>query len=309
MIDKVFVLVLNYNCAEETCECVKSIIKKVKYPNYEIIILDNDSKDDSFDILSKRIPDIVKNSEVSARTLANATNYGYAHGNNKGIEIAIKEGADYVCILNPDTVAADDFISGLLKVMQSDKTIGMICPAGVKENNPDRCGGAGSRIGLITGYTKILNSGKRIEEIMPKLYECDYLGGMCILVRTELIKKIGMIPENYFLFYEETEWCTKCIKAGYKCVADADVKVIHKGSVTVDRASDDVFNMHNYYIYRNRIVFQKRNRPLGIYILFLAYYLAELTYCRIKGNYGREVWAAYIDGIFDKDRLHHIIGK
>ena len=304
--DLVYILILNYNSARETIECVESIIKYVKYANYKIIILDNNSQDNSCVYLNNKIKDISKEYNVSICLIENSTNYGYAYGNNIGIKKALLDGAKYICIVNPDIVATEDFLSELVNQLSQDNKIGMICPAVVSDNNATICTLAGAEIGNITGYTRLINSGKKLSEINPKLYKCDYLGGMCVLVRKEVIDKIGYIPENYFLFYEETEWCIKSNNVGYKCVSDANVSVIHKGSVTIDRASKGKINMHNYYMYRNRIIFQKRNRSKAVYYVFLIYYLAEIAYERIKGHYTKEVWAAYIDGVLDKDRLNNV---
>lgn len=303
----VYILILNYNSSAETIDCVNSILNNVKYNNYKIIILDNNSSDNSCKILTQYCAVIFNDKHKEIRFIPNETNYGYAHGNNIGIKIAMEENADYVCLMNPDVLVTTDFLSELVYVANEDSGIGMLCPAGTNYGNEEYCIGAGSKIGKLTGYTKIINSGKKISNIFPKVYHCDYLGGMCILVKTEVINKIGLIPENYFLFYEETEWCIKCNNSGYKCVADTNVSVIHKGSVTIDRASKGKINLHNYYMYRNRILFQKRNRNKIIYIIFLIYYLAEITYERIKGHYGKEVWMAYIDGIRNVDRLGNAI--
>lgn len=304
----VYILILNYNSADETMVCVKSLIENIKYKNYKIIVLDNDSTDGSYEEIDKQIQELKKLYDVSISLIENGTNKGYAHGNNIGIKKALKEGVDYICVMNPDVIVVEDFLSELLYQIEQDDSIGMICPAGVNENTRDYCRGAGSKIGILTGYTKILNSGVKLSDINPKIYECDYLGGMCILVRASVIKEIGLIPEEYFLFYEETEWCTKCIRAGYKCVADANTKVVHKGSVTIDRASTGRISLHDYYLYRNRVVFQKRNRSFRVYVLFLLYYFAEITYARMRNRYSKHAWIAYFDGISGKDRLNRYAG-
>lgn len=302
----IYVLVLNYNCAEETIKCCESILCNVKYSNYHILIIDNNSSDNSSIALQAFINDYDKGKD-KLHFYQSENNYGYASGNNIGIKYALREGAEYICIINPDVIAIDDFLSELVDLMEHDNNIGMTGPAVCDSTDNNKCIVCGANIGKMTAYSRKLNYGLRLDQ-HNELYECDYLEGMCILIRSDVISKIGMIPENYFLFYEETEWCIKCGNAGYKCVADANAKVIHYGSVTVDKASagNERLNLHNYYLYRNRIVFQKRMRSKLVYSVFLAYYFAEIVYERIKRHYTKDVWIAYLDGILNKDRLNHI---
>ncbi len=127
----VYILILNYNSSKETIDCVNSILDNVKYKNFKLLILDNKSTDKSNEILSQYCIGVSKEKNKEIQFILNGTNYGYAHGNNKGIKIALQDDAEFVCIVNPDVIVKEDFLSKLVYQLNQDKNIGMICPAGV----------------------------------------------------------------------------------------------------------------------------------------------------------------------------------
>lgn len=309
----VHILILNFNSYIETVNCLEALLNNIRYPNYRIIVLDNNSTDESIISLPTKVDEWAKLYGQKISFIENHSNYGYAHGNNRGIEIAIKENSDFICIINPDVIVEEDFLDELVYQMKSDPSIGMIAPAIVNSEAKDTCIIGGAQIGYISGYTKMINAGNKLDGINPKVYACDYIGGMCLLVRRRVINEIGLIPENYFLFYEETEWCNRCIRAGYRCVVDVGTKVIHKGSVTIDRESNESsirnkgINMKEYYLFRNRVIYQKRKLPRLFFGFFIIYYYIEILYGIIRRRWGRMALIALGDGIREYDRLGYVI--
>ena len=311
----VYILILNYNSYYETVNCVESLINSIHYTNYRVIVLDNNSTDETISLLPPKVDEWIKTYGQKIRFIENNSNYGYAYGNNRGIEIAIQENSDYICIINPDVIVEEDFLGELVYQMKSDPSIGMIAPAIVNSDAKDICFIGGAHIGYLSGYTKMINAGIKLEKISPKIYACDYIGGMCLLVRNQVIKEIGLIPENYLLFYEETEWCNKCIRAGYRCMVDTGTKVTHRGSVSIDRESNESnirnkgINMKNYYLFRNRVIYQKRNISRLLFYFFIVYYAMEILYGVIRRKWGRMALIALWDGIWENDRLNYAISK
>ena len=145
----VYILILNYKCADETIACLDSIQTNITDSDYRIIILDNDSADGSFERLSKYVmesstkEDLNRCEQNRIKLIQNDVNYGYANGNNVGIKIALDEGADYICIVNPDVIVEEDFLTELVNIMDKDSTIGIIGPASYDSDTPDLCSGCG----------------------------------------------------------------------------------------------------------------------------------------------------------------------
>lgn len=245
MTDSIYVIILNYNGYEDTLECVKSV-EKSDYPNVKIVVIDNASQNDSYNVLRKSLnPNVV--------LMKTEKNIGYAGGNNIGIKYAMDDGADYICVLNNDTIVKEDIFTKCLEELKRDVDISFISPV-VLEFNQDIVQSTGGDINIKTGNVTLNNNGARLNELASKL-ECDYIGGACMMFRTEIIDQIGMIPENYFLFFEETEWCYKAKKMGMKNVCITTTYLRHKGSASINA----IHGLHGYLMERNRVVFVRRN--------------------------------------------------
>ncbi len=311
----VYIIVLNYKDKKDTLNSVVSMLKNLKYPNYKIVMVDNNSQDGSYELFESEAEKLSKQYGKEIKAIGNNTNFGYAHGNNIGIKYALKSGADYICLMNPDVTVTEDFLSVLINQMEKDSSIGIIGPAEACGANGEICEQCGANIGKITGTTKLLNSGKTFSQINNKIYDCDYVCGACLITKKEVLEKVGLLPENYFLYFEETEWCRKIRKAGYRCVACAHTKILHKGSATVNKEAEERsekeknkgLNFRDYYMYRNRVVYQKRNTHWFCFVPFLVYYFAEILYCAFKKKCSWNMFLAYLDGISGKDRFNCII--
>ncbi|MDF2505028.1 glycosyltransferase family 2 protein, partial [Clostridium sp.] len=196
MSPKVFIVILNFNSFKDTKECLLSL-QKLEYSNYEIIVVDNSSTDGSYEKLRTEFNtyNIIKSNE----------NLGYANGNNIGIKYALENKADYICVLNNDVIVEDDFLDKIIKVMEDDKDIGLAGPCICKYHDKNIIQAMGANINLYNGLTQGKYKNYKYSDIPQKDIQVDYLGGACFVCRREVFEKIGFIPENYFLFFEETE--------------------------------------------------------------------------------------------------------
>lgn len=176
-------------------------------------------------------------------------NLGFAGGNNIGIKQALNKKVDYVLLLNNDMVVDKNFLKELIKVGESDEEIGILGPIGGKIN---------------WLYTKGIHV----------IRNNDYITGACMLVKLEVIKKIGLMHEDYFLYFEDVDWCIKAHKAGYKCVLVPSSKIWHKVSSSANAESFSYI----YYHFRNGLLLAKRNAPFLIKIL--AYFTGFLIYIK-----------------------------
>ncbi len=244
----VFIIVLNYKNLADTVACLASL-RKITYNKYRIVVVDNDSRDGSYEHL--------KEHETDCCIIQSGENRGYAAGNNIGIRYALEQGADYVCILNNDVEAEPDFLTTLVRYMESAPEVGMTGPVVYEFAERDKiqsagfsiCVGRGSTEPLLQGKTKTaLNREKTVEF-------CDGLSGTCLLVKREVLEKAGLIPETYFLFFEEMEWCLTIWKNGYKLATVLTAAVYHKGSATLKKTG----TLSRYYMVRNQVLFVRRN--------------------------------------------------
>lgn len=252
---KAAIIILNYNGGIDCIECIKGL-DIVSYP-HDIFLVDNNSTDDSLALFQKYLPNDVTLIETGA-------NLGYAGGNNIGISRAMSLGYDYICVLNNDTVITEDFLTPCIAELNKNPMIAFISPA-IIYNKTGRIQASGSFINPTTGVFKTTGYGLEAKEL-PKKIVCDYVSGACIVCSGRTIEKTGLIPEAYFLFFEETEWCYRAKKNGFinECLTSYQVR--HKGSVSIDK----VEGLQFYLMNRNRIAFMRRNTE-NYFITLLKY--------------------------------------
>lgn len=286
-----FAIILNYNNAEDTIDCIKSL-KSIKSTNIRLVLVDNGSSDECI----KKLESFISN---DITFIKNSQNTGYAAGNNIGIKYAIENGADYISIVNNDVIVNENTFAHSIEILDSDENIGVVGPV-IIDAYSKQIQSSGANIDYSKASVDLI---KRGEDFSPlnSLIECDYVGGACMIFTPKLIKKIGLIPEKYFLFWEETEWCLNAKKAGLKICCIEDSSVEHRGSATISKM--DGFGI--YYMERNRIIFMRRNYPSKIKMIQPMIYLLLrcLAKAIIDGPDYIKVIAYYKDGFFDQDRM------
>lgn len=259
---KVFIIILNYNSFEDTKECLISL-DNVYYKNKEIVVVDNCSNDESYEklLLEFNKYKIIKSTE----------NNGYACGNNIGIKYALNMGTDYICLLNNDVVVERDFLSKVVSTLEKDRSIGIAGPCICSYADRNVIQAMGANINLYTGLTQGKCKGLKYKSIPKKDAYVDYLGGACFVCKKEVFERAGLIPENYFLFFEETEFCLRVARLGYKLICVYESKVYHKGSSTISK-----YNGLSYYLLnRNRVIFIRRNANYLQKAIFSVYIFIE----------------------------------
>lgn len=283
----VYIIILNYNGYTDTINCVENI-KNINYKNYKIVIIDNASTDESITILKNKFRDCY--------IIQSDINNGYAGGNNLGIKFAINNNSDYICILNNDVLVDKNFLRILIEYYLNNTNIGMIGPMILDYYDQKVVQSTGAMVNLYKGNINIINKNEKLNNIEKKIINCDYVGGACILIKTKVISEIGLIPEEYFLFFEETEWCIKAKKLGYKIICNCNSKVMHKGSSSINK----VTGLSEYYMARNRILFEKRNASKNQLFLFYFYFLLCTIYKLLTHKEKLYKLNYYFDGIFNK---------
>ncbi len=236
------IITVNYNGIKDTCELIDSI----PFNNdMEVIVVDNASKQDEASIISERYP--------QAKVIRSQKNLGFAGGNNLGIKQAKGK---YILLINNDTYFKDFNIDALIERLESSDKIAIICPK-------LRFAWGNNQI-QFAGYTPLTNITVRNQAIgfgeedrgqYDKAHPTPYAHGAAMLIKREAIEKVGLMPECFFLYYEEIDWSMRFTRAGYEIWYDPACTVYHKESQTTGQNSP----LRTYYITRNRLLLVKRN--------------------------------------------------
>ena len=272
---KVSIIIPNWNGLEDTIECLESL-KKISYQNYEVIVVDNDSRGKDAEVLRCRFADYI-------RLIRNDKNLGFAGGVNVGIRYAQSNcKPDFLLLLNNDTVVAADFLTKMVESAITDNSIGIV---GLEAYQYGLS--AGARQGFIV-KVQILEA--RIAFIGIKQIKAwrsnnsEALNGCCLLIRSDVIEKIGYFDESYFCYWEDFDFYVRAKEAGYRMICTPAAKIWHKASQTTRKVSGFAY----YYFHRNKIRFMKKHatkweyRWFMIYNLFFYFELILVDYLILK---------------------------
>ena len=243
---KIYILILNYNCSQETVELYRNILELYK-DEIRILIIDNHSKPSDKDYLKNYIP--------HSNLILNNENRGYAGGNNVGIDIGLKEKVDYIWILNPDIRLVKDTLPVLLETIKDDPSLAAVGPRILKRENPDVIFTDGEKLLMDEKCsTHQKYHGKSKFEIPATIdYDIDYVDGSCILINAKALSELGNLPEEYFLYFEETDWCYRAKKNGWNLAVNSNANVYNLTSLKKET--------FHYYFMRNRLIFSKKFHP------------------------------------------------
>jgi GT2 family glycosyltransferase len=219
----VAIILVNWNGKSDTLECLASL-RKLDTPDVRVIVVDNGSADGSVETLRSAHPWV--------EIIALPENLRFAGGNNAGIAHALKLGADYVLLLNNDTFVAPDFVTQMLKRFTSEPACGMVAPKIYYAAVPDVLWFAGGEISFWTGTMRHIG----IREIDRGQYDTphviDYATGCCILTSRNVIERIGVLDESFFIYGEDADWSMRVRNAGYHIMYEPRARVWHKVSVS-----------------------------------------------------------------------------
>ncbi|MCC9138828.1 glycosyltransferase family 2 protein [Pontibacter silvestris] len=240
----VSVISVNYNQASVTCEMIASM-QKVTYPNVEIIVVDNASPTDD--------PGIIEESYPEVKLIRSFNNLGYAGGNNLGVEHAK---GDYLLFLNNDTEVDPGFLEPLVDLFENNPKAGVASPKIIYFGTDNLIQYAGSKgINSWTGRSITIGSLEKDKGQHDQSLRTELADGAAMMVPMRIVKQVGLMPEMYFLYYEELDWCEMIKRAGFTCHYVAGSTIYHKESISVGKASV----LKTYYMNRNRLLFIRRN--------------------------------------------------
>ncbi|MBK9050661.1 MAG: glycosyltransferase family 2 protein [Chloroflexi bacterium] len=234
----VFTVILNTNRRDDTLACLAALHHST-YKRHTIIVLDNASTDGSAEAIKAEFPRV--------ELIHLKENKGYAGNNNVGIAAAVAQGADWVYVLNEDTIQAPDCLDHLVAVGESDPTIGIVGPMVYHADNPDVIQSAG---GWIDHHWQAGHKGQNDPDKgqFAEPHAVAWVSGCAIMVRREVIEQLGMLDEHFFYYWEETEWCVRTKRAGWKIMHVPQARLWHKGVQIDYRPGPNVayYNTRNY---------------------------------------------------------------
>ena len=252
----VSIITVNYNQPEVTLAFLDSI-KKVTYPSFEIIVVDNASPTADPAILKEKHPDII--------LIRSKLNLGFAGGNNLGIHIAKGK---YHLLINNDTEVDPGFIEPLVSKLEQDASLGVVSPKIRYFYTPELIQYAGfTRINPLTAR----NRGIGFQEVDKGQYDKDsyteYAYGAAMMIPVEVMKKVGLMADIFFLYYEEMDWIHRIKRAGFNIAYVHNSLIFHKDSVTTGPMSP----LKIYYLNRNRLLYLRRNVHGFMFLMAILY--------------------------------------
>jgi GT2 family glycosyltransferase len=260
--EKIFVIILNYNGKDTIRTCLESVFYS-DYPNFEVVVVDNNSTDGSLEIAKNIFPKF--------HFIKNEKNIGFGSGNNIGIRFALERMADYVFLLNNDAALEKDTLSKMINNAK-EKNFPVSSPVIRDKNN--EIWFSGGEIKWLT--MKTVHKNKLPESENP--YPTDYVSGCAMLVRKDVFQKTGLFDEDYFLYYEDADFCFRAGKKGLKSFVVPEARVKHW-----EKSQSD-FSGKTYWLVVSGLIFFGKNTPSLLYLWVKIYQFLR----RIKNMHDRK---------------------
>ena len=262
---QISIITINFNGLEDTCELIETL--PLEDESLEVIVIDNASNNDEATVIEQRYPQV--------KVIRSTQNLGFAGGNNLGIKAAQGK---YLFFINNDTLfrcKKEDvrckMFQPLIERLESSSKIGMVCPKirFAWGDNPIQFAGY-TPLSRITMRNHAIGCGEPDKGQYNIAHPTPYAHGAAMMVKREVIEKAGMMPECYFLYYEELDWSMMIRRAGFDIWYEPACTIYHKESQTTGQNSP----LRTYYITRNRLLFVKRNNSGATRYLSYAYLIA-----------------------------------
>ena len=252
------IITINYNQSKVTCDLIRSLYR-CSFQNFEIIVVDNASPNDTPDDIKKEFPNI--------HLLKSKENLGFAGGNNLGVRMSKGE---YVLFINNDVEVEKGFLEPLIDVLNAKALVGVVSPKIYFHNTDNVIQYAGcTEINPFTTRGRFIGHKQSDKGQFNTLEKTHYAHGAGMMVKREVIEKVGMMPELYFLYYEEMDWCNRIKEQGYEIFYVPESIINHKESMSVGKASP----LKTYYQTRNRLIYLRRNIQGITFLISLLYFM------------------------------------
>tara|TARA_B110000444_G_scaffold57472_1_gene53549 strand:+ start:1112 stop:2011 length:900 start_codon:yes stop_codon:yes gene_type:complete len=293
---KIAIIIVNWKQYQLTKLCLYSL-QKIKYDNYQIILIDNESNPKELKKIKNQFDKII--------TFPNQKNLGFTGANNVGIEYAIKNDFEYVMLINNDTEVEKNFINPLIELLEKNQNFGAAQPLILNYYNRNKVWSAGGFLNKFFGYTYVIKSPEGIKK------NIDWITGCCFFLRTDVIKKIGLLDEKFFAYYEDVDWSIRIKNAGYDLAFVKSSVVYHHGSKSSKNESNEgtLSPFVHYLNIRNHIFLLRKNKDVfnSVGVLFFQFFkiVSYSVYfiVRVRINKLNMVYKGLVDGLM-KNIIH-----
>lgn len=237
---KVFIIILNWNGLNDTLECLDSVFK-LGYQDYEVVVVDNCSSDDSVETIRRKYPQLF--------LIENSKNLGFAGGNNVAMKYAVMAGADYVWLLNNDTVVEPDSLSKLVVEAEKSLKIGLVSPVIHHYCNRENVEFMGAYADFADFKITLVKHPNELER--QSVRRNLILWGTALLIKREVIETVGYLSEKYFAYAEDCDYSIRALRSNYQTSVRLDANIFHKGARSTGSHSPiKVFlGMRNLYFF------------------------------------------------------------
>lgn len=294
---KVGIVVCNYNKEDAVLDCIQSILES-KFTDYDLYVVDNGSTDNSV----KHIKEKYKSELV---LIENRENLGGSGGFNTGLKEAYKKGYSYLMCVDNDAMLDENAVGNLYNFLESHSEAGMAAAKVYHLEAPEYVQQFGQKVDFENFCTEVYHYNEFENGSMPEYLYVDSAAACSLMVRRSIIDKIGFMPEENFLYWDDTEWCYRCNLAGYKVASVGSAKALH----AMGAKNEAVNTFPTYYAWRNWIVFFARHTRKEDLERMAETFLGSLFQVTYEGlhtgskNRTRTVMLAYDDAI------HGIMGR
>lgn len=274
---KLSIIIVNYNTRVILDECIGSILKNPFHENFEVIVIDNASSDGSVEFIRQKYPSVM--------LLVNEKNLGFAGANNRGVKTARGK---YILLLNSDAEVLDGSLDKMFDYMETNPSVGIV--------GPKLIGAGGKIIQMSWGWLPTI-----LKELLQKIFtpehifkyeflqlmvkflerkqrEVELVSGACMFIRKEVLNSVGLLDENFFLYFEEPDFCMRVHNAGWKIIFLPDVEVIHKLGQTMKKIGKETLITYR----KSQLYFYKRNSSKLQQKLLKAFLLLKFSYLKLS---------------------------
>ncbi len=286
----VYISILNWNGLDETLECLQSL-RDLDYKNFKIIVIDNNSEKDEASIIKEKFNEVY--------IIQNEKNEWF-RAHNQSIEYAMKQDADYVLLFNNDAIGKKGFLKRMIEYMEENKKVG-ICGPVIKYYKSDKVWFGGSKFTPF-GIPRQQWKGKLYEEFKESVKapkDIAFMTGCAMLIRSEVISKIGGLDPIYYAYVEDVDYCERCRKAGFEVKLIPDSVIEHRKSAAAGDEGSSRFGLRQtYLISRNDVIFARKNLSgfRRVKYLFIGVLIIRLLYLLVYSKNLKARWG-YFKGV------------
>ncbi len=297
------IILVNWNGFQYTKSCILSLLN-CHHENYKIILVDNNSSDLSVEKLKKEF--------LQVEYIRNKSNIGFTGANNMGIKWAIDNDFEYITLLNNDTEVEPDFLDHLLTPFKQDSLVGAVQPLILQYNHKNIVWHGGGQIDYNFGRFLNVNKGSKKNQI-KRIHNVDWITGCCFMLKSDVIKKVGLLDDFFFVYFEDADWSIRIKKFGYKLFFQPKSIVYHHEGVSwisAKKNSEGYISPKTHYLdIRNHIYIIKKYKsefkilPTLLFQLFKV--SAYVVYFIFRGRFIKlkKVFQGIRDGIFSNVNL------